>query len=101
MNNLSKCLGRLLEEAGRQVAHESSIAQLEQAFREVTESIRLPLSKELAADLMEVELKCYDASFRLLDLHLAGHNKFVLEFVLRLRLVGIDALLLTMRNISS
>jgi hypothetical protein len=48
---------------------------------------------------VESSVRCYDVSFKLLEMHLKSNNKFILEFVLRLRLVGIDSIVLVLTGL--
>lgn len=53
----------------------------------------------MAAGLVDASIKCYHMSFRVLETHLKSSNKFLLEFVLRMRLVSVEATLLVLAGV--
>jgi hypothetical protein len=88
MEQFSNCLRQVLDEVGRQVAHETSLASLEQSIRQLFDSNH-PFGKDDAVEMLDASTKCYDLSFRMVDMHLKSANKFFLEYILRLRLIAI------------
>jgi hypothetical protein len=88
MEQFSDCLRQVFEEVSRQVTHEPSLINLEHSVRQLLESNHL-FGKDDAVKMLDASTKCYDLSFRMANLHLKPTNKFVLEYVLRLRLIGI------------